>query len=305
MTDDAGALAPIEDDGSTGADAVPPVDIPDRLLPELEDFGIEPERKGVCLDTPLNRRLIGAAGLSWLPLYDQDGSLSDYLLCLAPEYEQEIRDQGIRNKGILLTNVHDLDSDYKTDVDLTLLPEVEKVVPEWVLSETHRWIRIRNRRFDDKNPDYMKHVRRAPVRCRKLKADGRRCSKWSAGTGAVTDMQLCSTHIRVVEGNRMRMRESTVRKARMRLDEMAMGAVSRLEQLAEGADSDAVKLKANTEILDRAGIRGGTEIDMRASIETKPASEVLAERLAALVRPAIEEGVVAEEESEDGVATQD
>ena len=290
----------------TGADNVPPVDLPDRLLPELEDFGIEPERKGVCLDSPLHRRLLKAGGLSWLPLYDQDGSLSDYIVALAPEYEEEIRDRGIKNRGALLTDRNDLDSDYVTDVDLTLVEDVANLVPEWVLSETQRWIRIRNRRFDDKNPNYMKNIKRAPVRCRKMKADGRRCAQWSGGQGALSDAQLCSVHRRVQESTRARMRETTVRKARMRLEEMTMNAVSRLEELAEGADSDAVRLKATTEILDRAGIRGGMEIDSNVSVEMKNPSEVLAERLAALRPAAVEEGIVVSEEPETdtpGVAT--
>jgi hypothetical protein len=36
------------------------------------------------------------------------------------------------------------------------------------------------------------------------------------------------------------------------------------------------------EILDRAGIRGGIEIDQNVSIEVKPAAEVVRERLAKL-----------------------
>lgn len=285
-----------EDDPSRGADGIPPVDVPDRFLPNLEDFGIEPERHGVCLDTPINRRLLREGGLKWLPMYDEEGGLSDYIVCMSSEFEQEIRDRGIMNRAPILTNRLDLDSDYITDVDLTLVPEVGDLVPSWVLAETQRWIRIRNRRFDDKNPTYMKQVRRAPVRCRKIKADGRRCAQWSGGGGPLADAQLCSTHRRVQESQRTRMRETTVRKARMRLDEMTMAAVSRLEELAEAADSDAVRLKANTEILDRAGIRGGVEIDSRVTVEERPAAEVLFERLAGLRPQAIEEAEVVEEE---------
>jgi hypothetical protein len=50
----------------------------------------------------------------------------------------------------------------------------------------------------------------------------------------------------------------------------------------ESAESEPVKLKAATEILDRAGIRGGIEIDAKVDISVRPASELINERLARL-----------------------
>jgi len=38
-------------------------------------------------------------------------------------------------------------------------------------------------------------------------------------------------------------------------------------------------LKAATEILDRAGVRGGVEIDTNVNVEMRPAAEIIAERL--------------------------
>jgi hypothetical protein len=45
------------------------------------------------------------------------------------------------------------------------------------------------------------------------------------------------------------------------------------------AESEPVKLKAATEILDRAGIRGGVELDTNVNIDVRPAASVIAERL--------------------------
>jgi hypothetical protein len=55
----------------------------------------------------------------------------------------------------------------------------------------------------------------------------------------------------------------------------------------EYAESEPVKLKAATEILDRAGIRGGVEIDSSINIDVRPAASVIAERLDRLAKGAI------------------
>jgi hypothetical protein len=51
----------------------------------------------------------------------------------------------------------------------------------------------------------------------------------------------------------------------------------------ETAESEPVKLKAATEILDRAGVRGGIEIDAKLEVDVRPAAEVVSERLARLL----------------------
>jgi hypothetical protein len=49
--------------------------------------------------------------------------------------------------------------------------------------------------------------------------------------------------------------------------------------MMEFAESEPVKLKAATEILDRAGIRGGVELDTNVNIDVRPAASIIAERL--------------------------
>jgi hypothetical protein len=55
-----------------------------------------------------------------------------------------------------------------------------------------------------------------------------------------------------------------------------------LEELMESAVSEPVKLKAATEILDRAGVRGGMELNIDIKNTDRSPAEVLAERLARL-----------------------
>lgn len=57
----------------------------------------------------------------------------------------------------------------------------------------------------------------------------------------------------------------------------------------ENATSEPVKLKASTEILDRAGIRGGQEFDLTAKVvDERPAAQIIAERLERLAGVALE-----------------
>jgi glycosyltransferase A (GT-A) superfamily protein (DUF2064 family) len=56
----------------------------------------------------------------------------------------------------------------------------------------------------------------------------------------------------------------------------------------ESAESEPVKLKAATEILDRAGVRGGIEVDTSVNIDVRPAASIIAERLQRLTTTAAE-----------------
>jgi hypothetical protein len=71
-----------------------------------------------------------------------------------------------------------------------------------------------------------------------------------------------------------------IERARQKLFQAAPYAVDVLE--------DMVKLKAATEILDRAGVRGGMEIDTNVSLEVRPAASIISERLNKLATNAIE-----------------
>jgi hypothetical protein len=57
------------------------------------------------------------------------------------------------------------------------------------------------------------------------------------------------------------------------------------------AESEPVQLKAATEILDRAGVRGGVEIETTLNIDLRPAADVIQERLARLTSGALSESL--------------
>jgi hypothetical protein len=78
----------------------------------------------------------------------------------------------------------------------------------------------------------------------------------------------------------------SVERARQRLTQAAPAAVDLLEHLIENGESEPVKLKAATEILDRAGVRAGFDIGGEVMIDVRPAASIIAERLSRLSKGA-------------------
>ena len=124
------------------------------------------------------------------------------------------------------------------------------------------------------------------VRCTYIYPDthskpGEQCRAWS-----LRGCLKCIKH----GGNLPNVRahaEAVVESARLRLIGSTDQAVDWLLDLAENSTSDAVRLKATTEVMDRAGVKGGMEVDVNVTHSTDPA-ELLRERLATLRKRTIE-----------------
>lgn len=104
---------------------------------------------------------------------------------------------------------------------------------------------------------------------------GDRCNRWS-----LRGSQLCYIHsgrgnLKNVEEYRL----AIVEAARLQLTEAVPDALATLFELAANSPADNVKLKAATEILDRAGLRTAAELNVQVEhIEAQPAA-TLSERL--------------------------
>jgi hypothetical protein len=106
---------------------------------------------------------------------------------------------------------------------------------------------------------------------------------WSSGRPA--DDGYCRIHL----GSVQRRPGEDVERARAKLTQAAPYAVDVLEDLMQNAQSEPVKLKASTEILDRAGVRGGVEFDARLEVtDGRQPAQVVAERLQRLAAGAIQ-----------------
>jgi hypothetical protein len=126
-----------------------------------------------------------------------------------------------------------------------------------------------------------------PHRCRQVKDDAIRCMLWSSGR--LKDDGLCRVHLRHVKKNP----SDDIERARKKLLQAAPYAVDVLEDLMNSAVSEPVRLKASTEILDRAGVRGGIELDGNINVtDGRPAAEIISERLGRLAPGAIHTAAV-------------
>ena len=137
------------------------------------------------------------------------------------------------------------------------------------------------------------------TRCTAIaRSTGERCRRW-----AVIGFTKCQKHSGYGRlANLKDYREAVIERARLDLIRAAPYAVERLVDLARDPEvNPAVSLKASTEILDRVGVRGGTELDVKVeAAETSPA-EVIRGRLARLA----ETHGLPMEPSTTGVATGD
>lgn len=250
-------------------------DITGDLRPDLEMLGIDEVDRGVCEDNYENRSLLRLHRMNWNVLYDELGQPTGLIQALSPEMQSAKTKATIEDRKAILSDDRDHNSDYLTEEALLIEEASDTLVPLWVIGQTRTWLRIREGR--KKNPKLAPQWETAPHRCKYIKTDGVRCMLWCSGRA--TDMGLCRTHLGSKNGNLA----GAVQKARTRAYQAAPAALEILEQLMESAESEPVKLKAATEILDRAGVRGGVEIDAKIDITERPAEDVIRERLLRLV----------------------
>lgn len=103
---------------------------------------------------------------------------------------------------------------------------------------------------------------------------------WSSGR--VKDDGLCRVHLRTT-----RRPGADIERARAKLIQSAPYAVDVLEDIMENGQSEPARLKAATEILDRAGVRGGVELDVGVDVTVRSAADIVQERLQRLALGAI------------------
>ena len=255
------------------------IDEPLDLRPDLSTLGIEEVDKGVCEDTYENRQVLRRAKLNWDPVYSTNGIPTGLIRARSQQSTIERRLLSLAEKRPLLVNPDSNNSDYLTGLDLLAEEATDYLVPPWVIHATRLYIKEQ----EDGGPKSEKRQPLAqPHRCRQIKDDGIRCMLWSSGR--IKDDGLCRIHLRSTKHKT----SDDIERARNKLVQAAPYAVDVLENLMETAESEPVKLKAATEILDRAGVRGGIEIDSTINLDVRPAASVIAERLDRLAQGAIQ-----------------
>jgi hypothetical protein len=262
-----------EDPEDTPENTLPVVDVPYDRRPNLEELGIIEIERGICQDTFENRAILRRSMLKWSSVFDdQTGAATNLIIARSIEQDKERALISINNKKQLLSDPGNVNSDFLTGLDLLLDDEALKISPPWVVGATRNWLKEQ----EDGGP---KSPKRAPLglpgRCRLTKTDGTRCQLWNSGR--IKDDGLCRIHL-----GSTRRTANNVEIARQKISQASTYAVDVLEELMETAISEPVKLKAATEILDRAGVRGGMELNIDVKTTDRSPAEILAERLARL-----------------------
>lgn len=266
-------------DPEAADEGVPQIDEPVDLRPDLTALGIDEVEKGVCEDTFENRRALRYAKMGWDSVYSSTGVPTGLIRARSHESVKARRILSLAEKRPIMVDPDSHNSDYLTGLDLLAESATDWLVPPWVIGATKMWVR----ELDEPIASEKRKPTALPHRCRAIKDDGIRCMLWS--TGRPKDDALCRVHLRSLR----KQPGDDIERARAKLTQAAPFAVDVLEELMESAQSEPVRLKASTEILDRAGVRGGVEIDASVSVvDGRGAAEIIAERLRRLSGGALE-----------------
>lgn len=253
-------------------------DDPVSIRPNLADLGIDEVERGICQDSYGNRAILRRNKLGWDPVYASNGVPTGLIQARSADMDKQRRLLSLTEKKPILVEPTIVNSDYITGYDLLAESAADALVPPWVIGATRAFLKEQEA-GGPSSP--RKQPACLPTRCRAIKDDGLRCMLWSSGRPK--DDGLCRVHL----GSIQRKAGEDVERARAKLTQAAPYAVDVLEDLMENAQSEPVRLKASTEILDRAGVRGGIEFDARLEVtDGRSPAQVVAERLERLAKGA-------------------
>jgi len=265
------------------------IDEPVNLRPDLSAIGINEVERGICEDTYENRGILRRAKMGWDTVYSSNGVPTGLIMARSEAMATERRMLSLAEKRPIMVDPESLNSDYLTGMDLIAETATDYLVPPWVIGATRMWLKEQ----DEPIASEKRKPTALPHRCRAVKDDGIRCMLWSSGRPK--DDGLCRVHLRSVK----KRPGEDIERARQKITQAAPYAVDILEDLMLNAISEPVKLKASTEILDRAGIRGGVEFDTKVSlVDDRSAAQIIQDRLARLSNQVIIQGEVIEATSE-------
>lgn len=273
------SLINFDDDEPKAERPIVETDDPVSIRPDLAALGIDEVERGICQDNYGNRAVLRRNKLGWDPVYASNGVPTGLIQARSADMDKQRRLLSLAEKKPILVEPSFVNSDYITGYDLLAESAADALVPPWVIGATRAY--LREQEDGGPKPGSRRQPAVLPIRCRAVKDDGLRCMLWASGRPK--DDGLCRVHL----GSIQRKPGEDVERARAKLTQAAPYAVDVLEDLMENATSEPVRLKASTEILDRAGVRGGVEFDARIEVmDGRSPADVVAERLERLSRGA-------------------
>lgn len=238
--------------------------------PKLSTWGIEEIEANTCEDNEHNRRILNYAKLPYKIF--EPGVLE----VLFQNYDELNEHHGtvFDRKKIILSNPKNPWSDYLPFDELPL--DYLETAPAWI--QRHR------NKYQDALEEGVAASKMPilPGRCKRQRADGSRCWNWA--WPAARAEGFCKGHSKYGSFNAMEMQSQLSDASKIRLSQMSPAAVAVLEDLMINSQVPHVRLKAATEVLDRVGIRGGTELSVSGNIthEVMDPAQAVRERLAQL-----------------------
>lgn len=238
--------------------------------PDLSTWGIEAVEANVCEDTFENRQILNGVKLKYRVL---EPGLIEVLFNDYSELNKHHANQ-YESKKIILRDQKNPWSDFVPFDELPL--EYMEEAPAWIKRHLNKYDDAR----DAGTPEHKLPV--LPKRCQRVRADGSRCWQWS--WPAIQAEGFCRSHTSNASFNSGAQMARMTDAAKMRLSQLSGPAMDALEDLVLNSTVPHVRLKASTEILDRVGIRGGSELTISGEVNhtVQDPSELVREKLNSL-----------------------
>lgn len=217
-----------------------------------------------CDDSFENRRKLRTAKFMWTQCFDMDtGQPNGLIRAFTAEETTARRESVYERKKPLLVDASNPYSDFVGPDEMTM----DADVPWWVKQHLRNWMQYEI----DGTPDDKR--RQFPVRCEVLRTDGTRCWGWA---GNPKKAKRCKKHLAWETDADT----ANLQAAKIKFMQASPAMADTLEELATNdKENGSVRLKAATEILDRAGLRGGKELDVRTEHTVTDKSDEVKERL--------------------------
>jgi len=231
---------------------------------ELETLGFDEVEPGVIEDTPENRKRVYRLEGNWQfdRVLDENGDPTGLIRPVSGEVLTARREKAGKIYAQLLTDPENLWSDYVGPDEWPM----DAYVPWWVEDRLRRW------RRQDSEAVPIEDRKPFPTRCSWIRADETRCWMW---VGSPQHTDVCSAHLR----SKTNADSKRAMIAKQKLIDLTPDMVDRLEWYAYNAEGEAVGLKATTEILDRAGVRSGFELEVSGEVEVKNQADEVRSKL--------------------------
>lgn len=221
--------------------------------PSLSHWGIEEVEANVCEDTFENRQKLTHAKIPFKVL---EAGLIEVEFEDYSELNKHHASQ-FEAKKIILKDTKNPWSDYLPFDELPL--DYMEIAPAWIKRHLNKY----EDAVEEGVPEHKLPL--LPVRCKRQRADGSRCWQWSWPNAA--SKGFCRTHGDKFAFDAVGQMNKLNDAAKMRLSQLTEPSLAALEDLVLNSTVPQVRLKAATEVLDRVGIRGGTELTVSGTVQ--------------------------------------